>query len=165
MPAFVSAPTSPEVPAVEHGLFTWPAPSPRLLGSKCKECATTTFPAQESCPRCTSSEVDTVELATHGTLWTWTVQGFRPKSPPYEGGEDFQPYPVGYVELAGEVKVEALLADVDAEQLWIGMPMELAILPFRSATTGETFATYAFRPSDEVDSTNSTSAPIEEVGA
>lgn len=165
MPAFVSTSVSPGVPAVEEGLFSWPAPSPRLLGSNCRECSTTTFPAQESCPRCTASEVDTVELATHGTLWTWTVQGFRPKSPPYEGDEDFRPYPVGYVELPGEVRVEALLADVDAEQLWIGMPMELVILPFRSAATGETVATYAFRPSGGVDSTRTPSALVEEDGA
>ena len=26
-----------------------------------------------------------------------TVQGFRPKSPPYEGPVEFEPYPVGYV--------------------------------------------------------------------
>ena len=45
-------------------------------------------------------------LAREGTLWTWTVQGFRPKSPPYEGPVEFEPYPVGYVELPGEVKVE-----------------------------------------------------------
>ena len=52
-----------------------------------------------------------------GTLWTWTVQGFRPKSPPYEGTDEFVPYPVGYVELAGEAKVESLLVDVAVEDL------------------------------------------------
>jgi uncharacterized OB-fold protein len=39
-------------------------------------------------------------LARRGTLWTWTIQCFRPKSPPYAGdAESFEPYGVGYVEL------------------------------------------------------------------
>jgi uncharacterized OB-fold protein len=137
---------TPDLPAVEDGLFTWPADEPRLIGSRCASCSTTTFPAQPSCPRCTSTDVHERLLARRGTLWTWTVQGFRPKSPPYEGSEDFVPYPVGYVELPGEAKVESLLVDVAIEDLAIGMAMELVIVPFHSALTGEDVATFAFRP-------------------
>ena len=32
-------------------------------------------------------------------LWSWTVQRFRPKSPPYAGPVAFEPYAVGYVDL------------------------------------------------------------------
>ena len=137
---------SPETPAIAEGLFTWPADEPQLIGSRCDRCATTTFPSQQSCPRCTSTDVRQHLLARQGTLWTWTVQGFRPKSPPYEGSEEFVPYPVGYVELAGEAKVESLLVDVAVEDLKIGMEMELVIVPFHSAVTGEDAATFAFRP-------------------
>ena len=83
-------------------------------------------------------------LASRGTLWTWTVQCFPPK-PPYipEEGE-FEPYPVGYVELAGELRVEARLTDVDVGKLHIGMPMELTLLAVPAGRI-----TYAFRPADE----------------
>jgi uncharacterized protein len=74
------------------------------------------------------------------------VQGFRPKSPPYEGPVEFEPYPVGYVELPGEVKVETLLVDAAPDQLRIGMEMELAIVPFASSVSDEPLVTYAFRP-------------------
>ena len=74
------------------------------------------------------------------------MQGFRPKSPPYEGPADFEPYPVGYVELPGEVKVESLLVEVAPEQLRIGMEMELAIVPFASSVTDDPLVTFAFRP-------------------
>lgn len=137
---------SPDMPAIAEGLFTWPADEPRLVGSRCAPCGTTTFPAQQSCPRCTSADVHKHLLARQGTLWTWTVQGFRPKSPPYEGAEDFVPYPVGYVELRGEAKVESLLVDVAIEDLTIGMPMELVIVPFHSAVSSDDVATFAFRP-------------------
>lgn len=137
---------SPDIPAIAEGLFTWPSDDPQLIGSRCAQCGTTTFPSQQSCPRCTSTDVHEHLLARRGTLWTWTVQGFRPKSPPYEGSAEFVPYPVGYVELAGEVKVESLLVDVEIADLAIGMEMELAVIPFHSATTEEQFATFAFRP-------------------
>jgi uncharacterized OB-fold protein len=131
---------------VAEGLFTWPADEPRLIGSRCVTCAAVAFPEQDSCPRCTGTEVERYLLSRTGTLWTWTVQGFRPKSPPYAGPLEFEPYPVGYVELQGEVKVETLLVDATPEQLQIGMEMELTIIPFASSVSDEPIVTYAFRP-------------------
>ena len=57
--------------------------------------ATSRLPSQASCPRCTGTDVSERLLAREGTLWTWTVQGFRPKSPPYAGPAEFEPYPSG----------------------------------------------------------------------
>jgi uncharacterized OB-fold protein len=98
-----------------------------------------TFPAQCSCPRCTSVDVEERLLGREGTLYTWTVQGFRPK-PPYAGPDEFRPYGVGYVEIAGEVRVEARLTVADPDRLRIGMPVELVIVPFGDKVT------YAFAP-------------------
>ena len=131
---------------VGEGLFTWPADEPRLIGSRCQGCGTITFPAQSSCPRCTGTDVQEHLLARRGRLWTWTVQGFRPKSPPYEGPTDFEPYPVGYVDLPGETKVETLLVDVAPEDLQIGAEMELAVVPFPSSVDDRPLVTFAFRP-------------------
>jgi uncharacterized OB-fold protein len=128
---------------VAEGLIAGTAAEPRLIGSQCNACATATFPRQGSCPRCTSEDVRERLLQPRGTLWTWTVQCFEPKSPPYAGGADFEPYAVGYVELPGEVRVETRLTDVDAEDLRIGMPMELTLIP----APGESGTlTFAFRP-------------------
>ena len=130
---------------VADGLFTWPSDAPQLIGSRCNQCGTVAFPAQGSCARCTSTDVGEHLLARTGTLWTWTVQGFRPKSPPYDGPADFTPFPLGYVELTGEVKVETRLTDVEVADLRIGMPMELAIIPFETESRGPVL-TFAFRP-------------------
>jgi uncharacterized OB-fold protein len=108
---------------------------PALLGSECAQCGTVTFPRQGACPRCTSTDVSDRRLSRRGTLWSWTVQRFRPKSPPYTGPEAFEPYGVGYIELPGEVRVEARLTEF--EGLEIGMEMELTMIPE---------ATFAFRP-------------------
>ncbi len=98
---------------IATGLFTWPAPDPRLLGSRCDACGAHTFPSQTSCPGCAANDVSEVELSPTGTLWTWTSQDFIPKSPPYAGPEtpeSFERYFVGYVELDHELRVESRLS-------------------------------------------------------
>lgn len=85
--------------------------------------------------------VEPFALSRTGTLWSWTRQDFRPKSPPYEGPEAFEPFLLGYVELPGEVIVETRIVDATLGELTLGMPMELAIVPF-----DETRSTFAFRP-------------------
>jgi uncharacterized OB-fold protein len=126
------------------GLFAGPAEAPQLIGSACRRCGVVAFPRQDSCAACTSSEVQERRLARRGTLWTWTIQCFPPKSPPYAGSvEDFEPYGVGYVELPGELRVEARLTEADPARLRIGLPMELVLIPAPGADGAQT---YAFRP-------------------
>jgi uncharacterized OB-fold protein len=132
---------------VADGLFAGPADAPELIGSQCRRCRTVAFPRQGSCAACTSSDVRERRLARRGTLWTWTIQCFPPKSPPYAGGaDDFEPYGVGYVELPGEVRVEARLTEADPARLQIGMPMEVVLV---AAPAGNGALTYAFRPVEE----------------
>ena len=139
---------APQKP-IDPKLFTWPAVSPKLLGSYCNSCGTTSFPSQASCPRCCSEDVETCELATRGKLWSFTIQGFLPKSPPYAGEETpetFEPYGVGYVELPGQVRVVGRLKASTPAELRIGMDMELVFEPFRTDADGAEIITYAFRP-------------------
>jgi len=129
-------------------LFTWPSDEPRLLGSRCTDCSTVVFPAAPACPRCGSEAVERHELARRGRLWTFTTQSFLPKEP-YTGPEteeSFTGYALGYVELPGEVMVEARLTEPDPERLEIGMEMELVVVPFRIDTDGTEVMTYAFAP-------------------
>ncbi len=131
---------------IKEGLFTWPSSKPQLLGSRCSRCAEATFPAQPDCRNCGSRETHIVELGDRGTLWTWTIQTFMPKQP-YHSSETeatFAPYGVGYVEMPGGVRVEARLQPNTAQQLKIGMPMQLAIIPFRSDEQGNDIMTFCF---------------------
>jgi uncharacterized protein len=137
-----------EFTPVADGLIAGTADAPLLIGSRCRDCSTVTFPRQASCPRCTSENVEERRLQRRGTLWTWTIQCFPPKSPPYAvaPGDDFVPYGVGYVELPGEVRVEARLTESDPTRLRIGMPMELTLVPAPGASGTVTFA---FRPVED----------------
>ena len=133
---------------VAEGVFTWPSDEPQLIGSRCNQCGIVTFPTQESCPRCASTDMAEHLLSRQGRLWAWTTQEFPPPSPPYTGptGDAFVPFGVGYVELDGEVKLETRLTEADPEALSIGMEMELVVLPFRSDDDGNEVVTFAFRP-------------------
>jgi uncharacterized OB-fold protein len=133
---------SPEL--VGDDLIAGTLEAPQLVGSECVDCGVVAFPRQGSCAACTSSDVRERRLSSRGTLWTWTIQCFPPKSPPYAGNaQEFEPYGVGYVELAGEVRVEARLTEADPDRLQIGMPMELVLVP---APGSNGTMTYAFRP-------------------
>ncbi len=113
---------------------------PRLIGGRLAS-GEVIFPMPEGDA---GNGVERYPLSRKGTLWSFTSQGFRPKSPyegPGEGPQDFQPYLVGYVELPGEVIVESLLVDAELEELKLGMPMEFTIVDFNAE-----HSTFAFRP-------------------
>jgi uncharacterized OB-fold protein len=120
------------------------ADGPRLVGSRCRDCAAVTFPAQGSCPRCAGQATDEHLLAATGTLWGFTIQGFPPKKPFLAADAPFTPYGVGYVELAGEVLVEARIVATSPDELRVGMPLRLVVVPFHTSETGEQQLTYAF---------------------
>jgi uncharacterized OB-fold protein len=136
-----------QVPVAE-GIFTWPSDDPQLIGGRCRGCGIVTFPSQDSCPRCASTEMEEHLLPRRGRLWAWTTQEFPPPSPPYAGanGDAFAPYGVGYVELGGDVKVETRLTEARPDALRVGVEMELVIVPFRVDDTGNEVVTFAFQP-------------------
>lgn len=110
---------------------------PRLVGGRCLTCGVLAFPLRASCPTC-GGGVERVLLPRNGALWTWTTQGFEPKAPYVAGPGEFVPYAVGYVELAGALRVEGLLTEGDPSRLRIGQEMEVV------AVEREGGRTYAF---------------------
>lgn len=126
------------------GLFTAGA-SPHLIGGRDRSTGRCVFPLPDDAAR-----YEACELPNRGRLWSYTVQRFAPKSPPYAGPVPFEPFAVGYVELEGALIVESRLADVVFEELRIGMPLELAIVPFRIEPDGTRVTTFAFRPVREI---------------
>lgn len=140
-----------QVPVAE-GVFTWPADEPHLIASRCRDCDNHMFPQQADCPRCSGADTEPVELGRTGTLWTWTIQGYPPKAPPYAGNADpatFEPFGVGYVEVDGKVRVESRLTVADPEALTIGMELEMVLEPLCTNDAGDEVLTFAFAPTGE----------------
>jgi len=132
----------PQQELVSEGLFTWPSEEPSLIASR--RDGELSFPAHPG--------DETVLLSRRGTLWGFTTQQFRPPSPPYDGDdtpETFEPYALGYVELPGELLVQARFTESDPTRLRIGQEMELRIVPYTTRPDGTEVLTYAFAPVDE----------------
>jgi len=115
-----------DMEAIAEGLFTDETP-PRLIGGRHAESGRVVFP----CPD--SAGYAALPLPSEGTLWSYTVQRFRPKSPPYAGPEAFEPWVVAYVELPGAVIVEARLVGAVFEDIRIGMPLRFTRAPLDPA--------------------------------
>jgi hypothetical protein len=103
--------------------------NPALIGGRDPATGRIVFPCADG--------FDPVELQRRGTIWSWTVQRFPPKSPPYKGPEPFAPFALGYVELPGQVIVESRFDGIPFDALKVGLPVALRIVPFGPS---ETFA-------------------------
>jgi len=129
---------------IADGLFEVVEGVPHLIGGRRKSDGRMVFPLPVG-PE--GRNYETVRLSPDGRLWSFTVQRFRPKSPPYAGADDeksFRPYALGYVELPGEVIVESRIETDDFAALKIGAPMRLKLVPFPKV--GGDVLAYAFEP-------------------
>lgn len=124
--------------AIADGLFTDDI-APQLIGGRCVRTGRIVFP----CPR--GNGFVPYPLQRRGHLWSWTVQRYRPKSPPYGGPESFVPWALVYVELPGETIVEARLTGIDVADVAIGMDMELTRIPL-DPDAADPVLIPAFRP-------------------
>jgi len=112
-----------------------------LMGGRHRQTGRITFPHP-------GEGFDAVALPTRGVLWSYTVQRFRPKTPPYAGPEAFEPWALAYVELPDAVIVEARLVDVALDAIHIGMALELTRVAVDPAAPAP-FWLPAFRPAAE----------------
>lgn len=116
-----------------------------LLAARERESGRLVFPAPGDAD---PERYESVLLPREGRLWSWTVQRFRPKSPPYAGPEAFAPYAVGYVALGDAIIVEGRLTGAPLDGFAIDMKMRLVAEPF-TLESGERRTTFAFAPITE----------------
>lgn len=116
---------------------------PRLIGGRHRETGRITFP----CPTgWEGRDYDRMLLSPQGRLWSWTIQRFRPKSPPYRGVDPFEPFAVGYVELPGQVIVEGRLTGVAFDAIRTGDLYRTVLIACGEDADGQPLFTYAFEP-------------------
>lgn len=103
-----------------------------LIAGRCPATGQLAFPRPEG--------HEPVPLPTQGTIWSWTVQRFRPKSPPYAGPEAFEPFALAYVELPGALILESRLTGFPFDALQGGLPCRLTTVQVGATTQ------FAFEP-------------------
>ena len=126
---------------IAEGLFTSETP-PRLIGGRERATGRIVFP----CPP--GDGYEPYPLHREGRVWSYTIQRFRPKSPPYAGPENFEPYAVAYIELPGELIVEGRLVNVGFEAIDVGMKVRLTQIPLDPSKGADGVLIHAFEPAE-----------------
>ena len=111
-----------------------------LVGFKCRECGVTVFGPATFCQACTSYDVDQIDLGQKGILYSYTIVRIPPA-----GWPGPVPYILGQVELPAGPQVLAEIIDCEADDLTIGMPVELAIQAVPAQEGGQDKLVYKWR--------------------
>ncbi len=80
----------------------------RILGLKCQQCGNINVPPKMVCSKCTSPDMEVVELGSKGKIQTFTTVNVAP-----EGRENEVPYIIVLVELDEGPWLMGNLADID----------------------------------------------------
>lgn len=92
-----------------------------LMGSRCRNCGTRTFPPRADCENCLSDDFEFVELTGKATLHTYTKIVAAPT-----GFQDLSPYVVGLVDLEEGGRALAWMGkSIKEEEIEIGMPLQV----------------------------------------
>jgi uncharacterized OB-fold protein len=136
-------------PAIDGWFDTDESGAPHLIGSRCPTCGTYVFPPRAlDCPNpsCESGTLERVALSRRGTLWSYAENRYAPP-PPYPAPDPFEPFAVAAVQLAAEglIVLGKVVKGTLAEDLRVGMEMELAVEPLYRDDDGVERTVYAWR--------------------
>ena len=125
----------------------------KLVGQRCPECRKVYCPPSGNCPRCGIATTEEVTVSDKGTVSTFCIVRV-----PSENIDLKLPYCAANIVLDGsDLPFIALLQEVDADQVRIGMRVEAVWKP--RAEWGATFENIRyFRPTGEPD------VPVEQLG-
>jgi uncharacterized OB-fold protein len=143
---------------VVQGLFEGQGDSTRLLASRCRGCGSVYFPRSLSCrhPRCTDKHPQDILLGPQGTLYSFTVQAYRP--PALFAMDAWAPYALGLVELPEGLRVMAMLTGRAPQDWRIGEAVALTTGSIYRNEEGHEVLTYQFRPLTAATPTDGVSA-------
>ncbi len=156
--ALAASPVEAGAVPVVQGLFTGQGEGTRLLASRCRGCGSVYFPRALSCrhPRCADKQLQDTELGPQGTLYSVTVQAYRP--PPLFAMDDWAPYALGLVELPEGLRLMAMLTGRAPHDWRIGEAVILTTEPLLRDGAGIAVLTYKFRPAETAAATEGASA-------
>ncbi|MFH1502141.1 MAG: Zn-ribbon domain-containing OB-fold protein [Candidatus Eisenbacteria bacterium] len=92
----------------------------RLEAAKCSSCGKEFFPPRIVCNGCGGQDFEQTTLPDTGKLVTYTVIRIAPSDL-----VDQAPYAIGIAELDNGVRMTAQVADVDFDELKVGMPVKI----------------------------------------
>ncbi len=92
----------------------------KVMGTRCRDCGTVTFPPKMDCPSCLSSNVVWFEITGTGKLDTYAVVTYGPT-----GFEEDAPYTLAVTDF-GQFKMFGRMSkEIPDGQLSVGMPVKV----------------------------------------
>jgi uncharacterized OB-fold protein len=114
----------------------------RLVGEVCEGCGARIFPPRDVCPECEAVAKTPFLFSGRGEVYSYSTVHHAPR-----GFEEYAPYTVALVRLEEGPLVTAQLTDVDADEVSIGMPVEMVTRKIQSGDErGVIVYGYKFRP-------------------
>ena len=92
----------------------------RLEAARCRKCGKIHFPPRLICSKCRGRDFERFNMKRTGKVVTHTI--IRTPSDEFSGQA---PFAVGVIELDGGGRLTAQIADVDFDELRIGLPVKL----------------------------------------
>ena len=112
-----------------------------LLGQKCRECGEVFFGQPQFCLKCTSANLEPVDLSREGVLTTYTI--VRQAPPGWQGDV---PYLLGTVKLPEGPRIASEVVDCAAEDLKAGLAVRLMVRVGGQDKDGNEVVVYKWRP-------------------
>jgi uncharacterized OB-fold protein len=113
---------------------------PHLVAHECSACGARYFDRRNACASCGGTTFGTAEIATEGTLRTFTIVTFAAPGIP-------TPYVAGVVDCAGtSVRANIVNVEPTPEAVTLGMPVRLATFPLGADSEGTEAIGFGFEP-------------------
>ncbi len=113
---------------------------PHLVANECTSCGARFFDRRNACASCFNTDFKKVDIATEGTLTSFTIVAFAAPGVPV-------PFVSGIIDCDG-THVRANLANVepDPEHVTLGMKLRLTTVPIGTDEAGTEAINFAFEP-------------------
>lgn len=124
-PGVQSAPIRPlPEPTPETSYYWESAREGRLVIQQCRSCSERQFYPRTLCHKCGSTDLEWIESAGRGTVYTFTVT-HRPAGPAFE---PLVPYVCAVIELEEGVRMLSNIIDCDPKEVRIGQEVTVDFL-------------------------------------
>ncbi len=112
----------------------------RLEGRRCTACEAIHFPPRDRCEKCRETSLEPHRLSGRGTVYAHSQVAQAPRG-------FIAPYLVAMIELEEGMKITAQLTDVEAQNVSVGMPVEMVTRRLQAkGERGYLVYGYKFRP-------------------
>jgi uncharacterized OB-fold protein len=131
---------------IGENLFDMSGGEPALIVTHCKSCGDYFFPKTFTChnPDCTGKEVEDTLLSRRGVIENYSIMNYPPP-PPFVAKDPYEPIVCAAVKFPEGIVIIGMMEDMTADQVKIGMEVEVTVGTLYTNKNGEDIIAWKFR--------------------